>query len=79
VDVGVASGWDVWELESGEWAWTVWSQGRSGSGIALTEAEAQTAAQRELERLVDDGAAADQHRRELPADGSRPTDWDPQS
>jgi hypothetical protein len=69
----------VWELQSGEWVWTVWSQGQSGSGIAPTEAEAQQAAERELERIVADEAAADRGRREVRPAGARPTDWDPQS
>jgi hypothetical protein len=73
----------MWELQDGRWAWSVWSGLRSGSGVKPTEVSAQTAAQRELERIVAQDAAADQHRRELsmadirPAD-CRPADWDPQ-
>jgi hypothetical protein len=78
VDVGAARGWDIRELQDGRWAWSVWSGLRSGSGVAATEVAAQTAAQRELERIVAEDAAADQHRRELPMADTRPTDWDPQ-
>ncbi len=72
-------GWNVWELESGDWAWTAWSHDRSGFGIEPTEAEAETAAQHELDRFVAEDPAADQYRRELPATDPVPKDWDPQS
>jgi hypothetical protein len=62
-------------MDSGDWAWTAWSRYRSGSGIEPTQAEAETAAQQELERIVAEDPAADQHRRELPAADTRPKDW----
>jgi hypothetical protein len=68
----------VWELQSGGWAWAAWSDLRSGSGVEPTELEAQTAAQRELERIVAEDAAADQHRRELAVADLPSRDWDPQ-
>ena len=46
--------------------------------VESAEVAAQTAAQRELERIAAEDAAADQHRRELPMADTRPTDWDPQ-
>ena len=68
----------MWELQSGGWAWAVWSDLRSGSGVEPTQLEAQTAAQRELERIVAEDAAGDQNRRALPVADTRPRDRDPQ-
>ena len=67
----------MWELRDGRLAWSVWSGLRSGSGVESTEVAAQTAAQREFERIIAEDAAADQRRRELPMADTRPTDWDP--
>jgi hypothetical protein len=58
VDLGVARGWNVWELKTGEWAWNAWGRARSGSGIKPTEAEAQQAAQREVEEIAAEERAA---------------------
>src|ERR1019366_9814480 len=83
VDVGAARGWDVSPLENGDWAWNAWIASSLGlprsSGIAATEAEAQAAAQRELERMVSESEAAAQERRELPVRDERGRSWGPQS
>jgi hypothetical protein len=83
VDVGAARGWDVSPLENGDWAWNAWIASNlalpKSSGIAATEAEAQTAGQRELERMVSEAEAAAQERRELPARDERGRSWEPQS
>ena len=83
MDVGVARGWDVSPLENGDWAWSAWIASNLGlprsSGIAATEAEEQTAAQRELERMVSEVEAAAQERRELPVRDERGRVWEPQS
>jgi hypothetical protein len=66
--MGEANGWDVWPLESGEWAWSAWVASNGGlhrSGTQATEFEANAAAQRELEVMVSDARAAAQPRREL--------------
>jgi len=68
VDVGDARGWNVWPLENGDWAWDAWIAADLGlprSGIEATEAEAQQAAHRELERMLSEGRAAARPRREL--------------
>jgi len=79
VDLGVARGWNVWELKTGEWAWNAWGRARSGSGIKPSEAEAQQAAQREVEEIAAEERAAAQSERELPVGADRRTYWDPQS
>jgi hypothetical protein len=82
VDLGDARGWNVSPLENGDWAWNAWIAWNGGlprSGIAATEAEAQTAAQRELERMVSEAGAAAQERRELPVRDERGRSWEPQS
>jgi len=80
MDVGAANGWNVWPLDSGDWGWTAWvaANGRR-SGVEPTEAEAETAAWRELEAMVSDAMAAAQSRRELPVSEDRDDRWDPQS
>jgi hypothetical protein len=68
VDLGDANGWDVWPLENGDWAWSVWVASNGGlrrSGTEASELEAEAAAQRELELMVSDATAAAQSRREL--------------
>ena len=53
VEVGIARGWNVWQLENGEWAWTGWageSLGLARSGVEETEAKAQETALRETRR-----------------------------
>jgi hypothetical protein len=52
VDLGVARGWDVRELENGDWAWSAWGSSRSGSGVEETAAAAEGAAQQELEEIA---------------------------
>ncbi len=82
MDVGEASGWNVWPLENGDWAWSAWVASNGGlprSGIEATEAGAQNAAQRELERMVSEARTAAQLRRELPVHDDRDERWDPQS
>jgi hypothetical protein len=82
VDVGLASGWRVWPLENGEWAWSAWVAVNGGlprSGIAATETEAQEAAQRALEGMLSDARAAEQSRRELPASHDHGRQWEPSS
>lgn len=53
--------------------------GPLNSGIEATEAEAREAAQRALEGMLSDAAAAEQSRRELPASDARGKEWDPQA
>jgi hypothetical protein len=82
MDVGEASGWNVWPLESGEWAWSAWIAANGTltlTGVESTEDEAESAAQRGLEGMASDAMAAAQSRRELPGsiDGERR--WDPQA
>jgi hypothetical protein len=63
-------------------AWNVWIASNlrlPRSGIAATEAEAQMAAQRELERMLSEANAAAQRRRELPVRDERGKSWEPQS
>lgn len=82
VDVAYASGWNVWPLQDGEWAWSAWVAVNAGlprSGIEATEAEAQDAAQRALEAMLSDAQAADQSRRELPARHERGKEWNPEA
>jgi hypothetical protein len=82
MDVGYASGWNVWPLENGEWAWSAWVAVNGGlprSGIEATEAEAQEAAQRALEGMLSDAQASEQSRRELPARDERGEKWSPQA
>ena len=79
MDVGVARGWKVSELEAGEWAWNAWGRVRSESGIEASEDEAQLAAQRALEEIAGEEWAAGQGWRELPIGADRPTRWDPES
>ena len=82
VDVGDAGGWNVWPLESGEWAWSA-SVAANGTltltGIEPTEAEAESAAQRGLEGLASDAMAAAQSRREVPVSDGGEQRWDPQA
>jgi hypothetical protein len=81
VDVGYASGWNVWPVE-GEWAWSV-SVAVNGSllrsGIEATEALAQEAAERTLEAMLSDAQAAEQSQRELPTRDEGSKKWDPQA
>ena len=79
VDVGVARGWNIWELENGGWAWNAWDHLQSLSGIEETETRAQRAAHRALEWIVAEGRAAAQAERELPETDDRRDYWDPQS
>jgi hypothetical protein len=80
MDLGEARGWNVWPLETGDWAWTAWTAANDRrSGIEPTEAEAESAAQRELEGLVSDAMAAALSRRELAVRDDRAKQWDPQS
>jgi hypothetical protein len=79
VDIGVARGWNVWPLENGNWAWNVWDHLHSRSGTEHTEANAQEAAQRELQRIIAEAKAAAQQERELTARDDRRKYWDPQS
>jgi hypothetical protein len=79
VDLGVARGWDVRELENGDWAWNAWGRSRSGSGVEATEAAAERAAQQELEEIAAEERAAAQQERELPREADRRTYWGPQS
>jgi hypothetical protein len=78
VDVPEANGWNVWPLDNGDWAWTVWVAGNGRSGLEATELEAQNATQRELELMVSEASAAAHQRRELsvPDDGGKR--WEPQ-
>jgi hypothetical protein len=81
VDIGNASGWNVWPLENGDWAWRAWIAANGGvphSGVEASESEAQEAAQRALEYMLSDASAADQDRRELGVPDNRGTPWDPQ-
>lgn len=81
VDVGDARGWNVWPLEHGAWAWNAWIAANLGlprSGIEATEAEAEKAAQRELEHMLSDASAAAQARRDLSVHDDRGKQWDPQ-
>lgn len=80
VDVGYASGWNVWPLENGDWAWSAWVAVNGGlprSGTEATEAEAQEAAQRALEGMLSDAGAAEQSRRELPLPHDPGKQWAP--
>jgi hypothetical protein len=69
VDLGTARGWNVWQLENGDWAWSAWYAASLGprSGIEATEAKAQEAATRALDSLASEARAAAQARRELRA------------
>ncbi len=81
VEVGDARGWDVWPLDSGEWAWSAWIAAGLGLprfGVEPTEAGAQETAQRELERMVSESTAASQSRRELDVPDHGPN-WAPRS
>jgi hypothetical protein len=82
VNVGYSSGWNVWPLETGEWAWrasVAVNGGPLSSGIEASEAEAEEAARRALEGMLSDAAAAEQSRRELPASDERGKEWHPQA
>jgi hypothetical protein len=81
MDVGEASGWNVWPLEEGDWAWSAWVASNPGlrrSGIEATEPEAENAAQREIELIVSEARAAAQSRRELSVHAERDQRWEPQ-
>ncbi len=79
MDVGVARGWNVWQLKSGAWAWTAWIAANGKSGIEPTEAEAESAVQHELEGMTSDAMAAAHSRRELTVSDDRDMRWDPQA
>jgi hypothetical protein len=79
VEIGEARGWNVRPLDSGDWAWTAWIGADGRSGVEPTEAEAESAAQRELESMASDAAAGAQSRRELPVRDDRDVRWDPQA
>ena len=82
MNVGYTSGWNIWPLASGEWGKEGMGLGERGplnSGIEATEAEAREAAQRALEGMLSDAAAAEQSRRELPDSDARGKEWDPQA
>jgi hypothetical protein len=82
VDIGHASGWNLWPLENGDWAWRAWVSSNGGlprSGIEATEAKAQAAAQGELELMLSEANGAAQQRRELPVQDDRWPYWNPQS
>jgi hypothetical protein len=49
------------------------------SGVEPTEAEAESAAQREFDSMASDAAAGTQSRRELPVSDDRDARWDPQA
>jgi hypothetical protein len=68
VDLGTARGWNVWQLENGDWAWSIWDAASvlSRSGVEATEATAEAAATQALEFLSGEARAAGQSRRELP-------------
>ncbi len=73
---------NVWPLENGGWAWNAWIAANLGlprSGIEATEAEAQQAARRELERMLSEAKAAAQPRRELPVRDNRGKEREPQA
>ena len=63
----------------GSTCWTAVNLGLPRSGIEATEAEAQQAAQRELERILSEARAAAQPRRELPVRQDRGKEQEPQS
>ena len=68
MDVGIARGWNVWQLENGDWAWSALAAENLGlprSGVEATEAEAQGAARRELEVIVSEARPAARQRRRL--------------
>jgi hypothetical protein len=77
VDLGVARGWDVRELDNGGWAWSAWGRSRSGSGVEASEAAADAAAHRELEEIAAEERAAANQQRELSAEEERRPYWDP--
>lgn len=82
MDVGEARGWNVWPLESGEWAWSAWIAANGTltlTGIEPTELEAESAAQRGLEGMASDATASAQSRRELPVSIDGEPRWDPQA
>ncbi len=79
MEIGEARGWNVRPLGSGGWAWTAWIGADGRSGVESTEAEAESAAQRELESMASDAAARAQSRRELPVSDDRDMRWDPQA
>lgn len=82
VDVGHASGWNVWPLENGDWAWSAWVAVNGGlprSGVEATEAEAEEAAQRALQGMLSDTRAAEQSRRTLPAGDEHGKECNPQA
>ncbi|MGH2855983.1 MAG: hypothetical protein ACRDMJ_00705 [Solirubrobacteraceae bacterium] len=77
MDVGQASGWNVWRLENGDWAWRAWngSVGLPRSGVETTAALAQEAAQQALDELGAEDRAMPS--RELPAHDNRDEYWNP--
>jgi hypothetical protein len=82
VDVGDARGRNVWPLENADWAWSAWIAANLGllrSGIEATEAEAERAAQQEIERMLSEARAAALPRRELPVRDDRGKERQPQS
>jgi hypothetical protein len=82
MEVGDARGWNVLPLENGDWARNAWIASNGGlprSGIAPSEAEAHTTAQRELERMVSEARAAAAGRRELRLRDERAKGWEPQA
>ena len=82
VDVGDARGRIVWPLENGAWAWNAWIAAcldLPRSGIEPTEAEAESAAQQEIERMPSEARTAALTRRELPAPDDRGEECQPQS
>jgi hypothetical protein len=79
MDIGDGQGWSVWPLENGDWGWNAFAGANGRSGIEASEAEAEMAAQRELEHMVSEAAAAEQSRRELPVREDLAKQWDPQS
>lgn len=79
MEIGKARGWNVRPLDSGDWAWTAWIGADGRSGVEPTEAEAESAAQRELESMASDAVAGAQSRRELPVSDDRDVRWDPQA
>lgn len=68
MELGTARGWNVWQLENGDWAWSVWEAASvlPRFGVQATEAEAEAAATQALESLSTEARAANQSRRELP-------------
>jgi hypothetical protein len=60
-------------------AWTAASLGLRRSGIEPTEAEAERAAQQEIERMLSEARAAALTRRELPVRDDHGKEFQPQS